>query len=225
MAIAKAARKKQIDAEITSSLFGEITKFELFLTQNWKMLVTVALLIVVGIGVWAGVQSYRKSAALKAANALSSADTVAALYAALKTYPSEPASRFARLRLAKLLMAEKKFKEADAEFAALAAQPDLPAEFAARVKIDQGYLLENAGMKKEAAQQLANAATSAASAAVRAEAFFGAGRLQAQLGNADQAKALLTQAVALKPQLSPVETKWAVLAEFLLRNVEANVKL
>ena len=80
-------------------------------------------------------------------------------------------------------------------------------------------------MKKEAAQQLANAATSAASAAVRAEAFFGAGRLQAQLGNQDQAKALLTQTIALKPQLSPVETKWAVLAEFLLRNVEANVKL
>ena len=189
------------------------------------MLITGALLIVLAIGVWAGVQSYRKSAALKAANALSSANTVAALQEALQTYPAEPASRFARLRLAKLLMAEKKYKEAEVEFSALAAMPDLPAEFAARVKIDQGYLSENAGLKKEAAQQLANAATAAASAAVRAEAFFGAGRLQAQLGNQDQAKALLTQTIALKPQLSPVETKWAVLAEFLLRNVEANVKL
>ena len=46
-------------------------------------------------------------------------------------------------------MAEKKYKEAEVEFSALAAMPDLPAEFAARVKIDQGYLSENAGLKKE----------------------------------------------------------------------------
>ena len=79
--------------------------------------------------------------------------------------------------------------------------------------------MEDAGKSAEAAAKLAAVGhDGTCGAALRAEALYGAGRIQLASGDAAKAAEELKLAVSLKPQLAddPVGQEWVRLAEFLL---------
>lgn len=220
MAIAKARsrREKEIDAEITHSLFDDLTKFEMFFADHLKMLVVLGLAIVCAAGVTVAVLSHYRAGQRKAESALSAASTEAELTAALAQYGSHPAARHARLRLARMLTASGQYEKAGEQFAELA-KSGLPPELLNRALIDSACLMEDAGKSAEAAAKLAAVGhDETCPAALRAEALYGAGRIQLANGDAAKAAEELKLAVSLKPQLAddPVGQEWVRLAEFLL---------
>ena len=221
MAMAKKPRdRKALDAEIKNSLTSGIGEFELFFMEHWKALTAAGLALVLAIGVVYGARGWMRSRELKAQDALASAQTVEALQKALAQYGSSPSASFARIRLARLCMQEKKLKEAEAQYKLLETS-GLPPEMLMRVKIDRAYLIEKSGDLKTAAEMLAKcAANSAASAGLRAEAEFGAGRLYAAQKNGELAKKHLDNCIRLQNQIGAGGQQWVSFAKFMMREVQ-----
>lgn len=213
--------KKALDAEITSTLLGDIGKIEALMIENWKALITAAVAVVVLIGAVFGVNIYQKSAARKAANVLAGAADEAALTKALQEYPNSPAARYARLRLARIYLNQNKFDEAAAQFRLLEGS-GAPAEMLTRMKLDEAYLLERSGKVQEAADRLAAIGRDAAQAAgIRAEANCGAGRLYAQLKALDKAQAALKLAKSFAAGDNGPAAEWGRMADFILVSLES----
>ena len=221
MAIAKAKRNRQRDAEITGSLMGDLNRFEVFLVENWKIMIAAGVIGVVAVGIFFSVQAWQNAREGKALNTLSAARTEPALVAALKLYGSEPASREARLRLAHLYLQEAKYDQALEQFALLE-KADLPVEMRDRISLDRAYLLEAAGKVQEAADQLDRSCrNTAVSVGLRAEAGYGAGRLYAQLKALDRASASLAAVAGLSRQLAGMpDQEWCRLAAFVERDLK-----
>ena len=222
MAIAKksTARQKAIDAEITNTLFNDLTKFEMFFANHLKGIAIAGGAIVLLAGIGFGVYMQYRAAQHKAESALTAAVTETELRTVLNEYGSHPAARYARLRLVRLLSEAGQFDKADAELRLLA-DAGLPMPQLLRAEIDNAYRMETAGKTAEAAARLAAIGRrDQAGAAFRAEALYGAGRLY--LAGNDQAKAAenLKAATALKPQVQqdPAGQEWLSLATFLLNS-------
>lgn len=214
--------KKKIDAAINTSLFNDIEKFEILMAEHWKKVLVVAALIVIGIGVAFGITAHRKSAEIKAMNEIVAAQSEEKLVNVIDDYADYPASRFARIRLARIYAESGRFELAAAQFDALEAS-GAPAEMVQRAKLDALYMLENAGKVLDAANRFAEIGrNSANSGVIRAEANYSAGRLYAQLKDLEKATACLKSAKSLGAE-NPmsIASEWGRLAEFTLLNVES----
>ncbi|MGE4563564.1 MAG: hypothetical protein AB7F32_01725 [Victivallaceae bacterium] len=214
--------KKKIDAEINNTLFNDIEKFEIAMAEHWKKVVIIAILVVIAVGVTFGISNHRKSAEIKAMNEIVAAQSEEQLVKAINDYAAYPASRFARIRLARIYAESGRFELAAAQFDALEAS-GAPAEMIQRAKLDSLYMLENAGKILDAANRFAEIGrNSANSGSIRAEANYSAGRLYAQLKDMEKATACLKSAKSLgaENQIS-MASEWGRLAEFTLLNVES----
>lgn len=214
--------KKKIDAEINKTLFNDIEKFELAMAEHWKKVVAAAAVIVLGIGIGFAINNHRKSAEITAMNEIVAAQSEEKLVKAINDYAAYPASRFARIRLARIYAASGRFELAAAQFEALETS-GAPAEMIQRAKLDSLYMLENAGKILDAANRFAEIGrNSANTGTIRAEANYSAGRLYAQLKDIEKATACLKSAKSLGAE-NPmsIASEWGRLAEFTLLNVES----
>jgi predicted negative regulator of RcsB-dependent stress response len=186
--------KKTLDAEITNALLDDFDKFEHFASTYWKQIALTAVGIVVAVAVFFSIKAMRDNAMKNANDALADAKTETELIATLKKYPDYKASNFARLRLARIYLGEKKFDKAFEQFKKLVAS-DIPEEMRWRIRLDEGYALELQGKFKEAAAKLAAMGReSFLPEAFRCEANYSAGRIYAQQNDLKNAEKCLAKA-------------------------------
>ncbi|MCP3967080.1 MAG: tetratricopeptide repeat protein [Lentisphaerae bacterium] len=224
MAIDK-KKKKAIDAQISGELFDDFDRFEHFLTNYWRHIVAVAIIVVIGVSVWVTVREVNKSADRKAKNAFANAKTETEVIEALKTYGKYKAANFARLKLAKIYISEKKFDKAHEQFKMLAAS-DAPKEMVWRSKMDEAYTFELEGKKLDAAKAFAKIGEgSFLPDTFRAEANYSAGRIYAQSGDLKNAEKYLTKSanttkMAPATQAGMAVDFWQGQAKFMLGMVK-----
>lgn len=216
-----ANKQKQLDALILNALKSDVGRFETFFATYWKQIVIVAVALVVVITVGYGYSAISSNAARKAAFALADASTTDELNSVLKKYADNPGAASARLRLVKLLAADKKYDEALQELNIIInAKPE--ESLLGKAMLTSAYLQELKGSYEKAAAEFeAIGLRTELSAKVRAEANTNAGRLYLQLKNLDKAAAALKQA-STPVQGSASATAWSMEAKSLLIALENN---
>ena len=133
--------KKALDAEVTKALAGENGEAIIWLLKNWKKLIGVILIILAVILVVTGIMSYKEAQFTKGNEAFGTAENQTELRAAIAKFNSHVAADSARIRLAKMLVNEKKYAEAVKELAAVDATA---------AKLMTGYIYELNNQSKEA---------------------------------------------------------------------------
>lgn len=214
-------KNKEMDATITRAMMEDVGRFEYFFITNWKLIVAVMVGLVIAVGVYFSAHAIRESSRRKADGALAAAKDEGALTTALATYGSAPSAGHARMRLARIYIAEKRYDDAAAQLRQIRENDELPGEFLERVRLEEAYLYETAGKTAEAAALFDEIGRNfSASAATRAEADYGAGRLYAGLGQKEPALEALKRGVALVAELDPTNAQWCQLAQFTLVQLE-----
>ncbi|QSH41113.1 tetratricopeptide repeat protein [Lentisphaerota bacterium ZTH] len=218
-------KKKAINAQISSELFDDFDRFEHFLSNYWRQLVAAAVIIVIAVGVWVTVREVHKAADRKAKNAFANATTEEEVIKALKTYGKYKAANFARLKLARIYISQKKFDKAHEQFKMLTGS-DAPKEMIWRARMDEAYTLELEGKKLEAAKAFARIGEGGLLPdTFRAEANYSAGRIYAQTGdlkNAEKylAKSAKTAGMTPATQAGMAVDFWQGQAKFMLGMVK-----
>jgi tetratricopeptide (TPR) repeat protein len=214
-------KKKALDAEITDALLDDFDKFEHFAITYWKQIGAVALLIVVGVALWVMVSDSRKATERRINDEICNAKTEAEIIAVVKKYPTFPAASYARLRLAKIYLEEKKYAKAYEQFKILRSS-DVPREMTWRINLDEAYALELEGKKTEAAGKFGvMAADPSLPDGLRCEANYAAGRLYAALKQNDKARKYLTKASRIRPAVNNQAAMfWVSQAKFILIRLE-----
>lgn len=211
-------KKKALDAEITDALLDDFDKFEHFAVTYWKQIGAVALLIVVVVALWVMISDSRKATERRINDEICNAKTEAEIIEVVKKYPTYPAANYARLRLAKTYLGEKKYDKAYEQFKLLRSS-DIPREMTWRVNLDEAYALELEGKKTEAAGKFAAmAGDPSLPDSFRSEANYAAGRLYAVLKQNDKARNYLTKASKISPAAMNNQAAmfWASQAKFIL---------
>jgi tetratricopeptide (TPR) repeat protein len=206
-------KKKSLDAEITDALLDDFDKFEHFATTYWKHIAGLAAAVVVGVALYVIITDTRAASKRKINDAICNAKTEAEITEILKKYPEYPAANYARLRLAKSYLKEKKYDKAYEQFNILN-KSDIPREMAWRIGLDEAYALELEGKKDAAAAKFAAIGSdSAFPDTLRREANYSAGRIYAGLKQNDKAYKYLEKACMGKASVNNV---WTIHAKFLL---------
>lgn len=187
-------RQKQLNAEM-SQVMDDFDRFELFFVENWKKIVIVAVLIVLGVAAVVSVRVYSSHRQMKAAVVFNQAVDIAALEKALADYGSAPSAGAARLRLAGFYIDGKDYAAARRQLEILAADSGA-SELAWRAALNLGYLTELEGKTEEAAGIFAAFAAESApgSEGYRAEASANAGRLYLKANMRQEARDVLEAA-------------------------------
>ena len=197
MKMAKDKKKKAIDAEINRALLDDFDKFNALIHRRWKDMIYYSLAIVVIVAVIAFVISFRNKKLAKAENVLANALTEEALIKAIDEYGEYEAADFARLKLARIYIDKKEFEKATAQYKKVfsnTASQDLKE----RMQLDLAYLLEKEGKIADALAAFKVAGDSVNnSVAVRAEAYYAAGRLSLLEKDSTNAKIYLEQVKTL----------------------------
>lgn len=214
-------KKKALDAEITDALLDDFDKFEHFAISYWKQIGAVAVAIVVGVALWVMISDSRKATERRINDEICNAKTEAEILAVVKKYPTYPAANYARLRLAKTYLEEKKYDKAYEQFKLLRSS-DIPREMAWRISMDEAYALELEGKKTNAAEKFAVMADDPSLPdGLRCEANYAAGRLYTGLKQNDKAVKYLTKASKIRPALnSQASMFWVSQAKFMLIRLE-----
>ena len=175
--------KKALDAEVTKALAGENGEAIIWLLKNWKKLIGVILIILAVILVVTGIMSYKEAQFAKGNEAFGTAENQTELRAAIAKFNSHVAADSARIRLAKMLVNEKKYAEAVKELAAVDATA---------AKMMTGYIYELNNQSKEAIAAF-NAVLNnvQADTAARAEAKYTLARLYIKGKDVKKAQATL----------------------------------
>lgn len=176
-------KKKAMNAEVTKVLMGENGEAIIWVLQNWKKLAGVIFAILALILIITGINSYRESRFQKGSEAFAAAETIDALRSAIAGYSSHSGVESARIRLAKMLVDEKKYDEALTELAAV----NSPA-----AKLMIGYICELQKKDAEALQAFAVVLNDLqADASSRAEAKYASARILIQQKNLQKAAEML----------------------------------
>ena len=213
--------KKTKDAQITDMLLDDFDKFEHFTVTYLKQIIAACVIIIVIVSIATIAYTMHCSAESKADNAIANAKTIEALQAVIKEYPGRKAIWTAHQNLVKLYIDKKDFAQAYAqtrEFLKL----NLPDELRVQLELNMGYMLENSGKKRDAADKfIAISNDSAYPAGVRIEAAYSAGRLESDLGNKAAAKKYLEAAVKNTAGAAAGESGlWQKLAMSMLMNMD-----
>jgi hypothetical protein len=197
MKMAKDKKKKAIDAEINRALLDDFDKFSALIHQRWKEMIYYAVAIVVVVGIVSAIISYRNNQTNKAENILANALTEEALVKAIDEYGKYEVADFARLKLAVIYINQKNFVKA-AEQYKMVSENTLSKDLKERMMLDMAYLQEKEGKIAEAVEAFKNVGNNAEnSVAVRAEAYYGAGRLSLVLKDQTNAQIYFEQVTTL----------------------------
>ncbi|MBQ9788805.1 MAG: hypothetical protein IJW31_04310 [Lentisphaeria bacterium] len=194
---AKDKKKRAIDAEINRALLDDFDKFNALIHRRWKEMIYYAVAIVAVVAVVAFVFSYRNNQQSKAENVLANATTEEDLIKAIDQYGKYEAADFARLKLARIYIDKNEFAKAAEQFKKVAANTPSK-DLQERMQLDSAYLLEKENKIQEAFaafKLIGDAADN--SVAVRAEAYYGAGRLSIVLKDNANAQIYLEQVKTL----------------------------
>ena len=210
-------KKKALDAEISDALLDDFDKFEHFATTYWKQIGGIAVAIVIGVALWVMVNDSRKASERKINDAICNAKSEAEIIKLVEKYPAYSAANYARLRLAKMYLNEKKYDKAYTQFKLLRAS-NIPREMIWRISLDEAYALELEGKKTAAATKFAKLGTdSSLPDGFRCEANYGAGRLYAGLKDNEKARKYLTKASKIRPGINnQTSVFWVSQAKFML---------
>ena len=161
--------KKALNAEVSKALMGENGEIIIWVLQNWKKMFGVICAILALILIITGINSYRESQFQKGSEAFGIAANADEIRAALAKFSSHAAADQARVRLAKILVEEKKYDEAVKELAVVDA-------VAARMMT--GYIYELQQKDKDALGAFSAVLNDLqADAVYRAEAKYASARL------------------------------------------------
>lgn len=189
--------KKQLDRAISQEVVSDFEKFEFFFGKYWRHTILAGVVLVLLISLVFGLFRYRQSNIREANALLSAAKTEAELVEALKKHPDAAAAVSARLRLAIMYLADKKYVQAEEQFKAVAENEDLNSSIRERAMLNRAYLMEQSGREKEAAAEFENIGRNPKAAAnIRAEANYSAGRIYLKLKEYSKSKAALDLAAA-----------------------------
>ena len=182
---------KEMQKELSRALMNDLERVEYELATHWKrsVAVVVAVAVVIAAIFW-GISSNR-SARQKAFHALAEASTIEELNKAIETYGDSEAAANARMRLARMLVAEKKYSEAITELEkAIASDPDPLLN--GQLRMQEASLQELVG-KPEIALELYRkiAGTPELASPMRAEANVSIARLLLDRGELTQAVTVL----------------------------------
>lgn len=194
----KPRRRRDLDAQISSTVFDDFDRFEHFFSTHWKALCGIGAALVAAVAVWGAVEMLRARNHNRAMEALNSANTVQELVAAIDEFGStDIMANDARLRLAMLLYNAGNFTDAIAQLDAVLAT-DCPAEQRAQVGLNRAYLFEQSGKLKDAAEAFAAIGASAElpTRDFAAQANYNAGRLFLELKDNAGAEKYLKAAIA-----------------------------
>ena len=142
-------RQQKINSQM-NEVMDEFDRFEYFFATHWKKIVAVAILVVVGVGVYAGITYAMKRSSEKAAQAYSSAKNLTELEAAVAQYKNPPA--WVNVKLASYYIEKKDYAKAATALQAAAQDSSAP-EFQWRAMINLALLKEMQGKYKEAAEE------------------------------------------------------------------------
>ncbi len=191
--------RRDLDAQISSTLFDNFDRFEHLFSTHWKAFcwggaVLVVLAAAWGVFEFVSVRNYNAEI-----DRLNSAVTMPELVAALADYDGDDVrGNDARLRLASLCFVAGNYDDTLAQLDAVLAT-ECPAEQRAQVSLNRAYLLEQAGRSADAAAAFAAlvaADSDPAMAAIAAQAGFNAGRLYLALGKRELAAEMLERAAS-----------------------------
>ncbi len=222
----KPRRVRDLDAQISSTLFDEFDRFEHFFSSHWKAFCWGGAALVLVSALWGAAVLWQRHNYNAAAEQLNSARTQEQLIAAIaEVGSSDIIANDARMRLANLLFRAGNYNDAIAQLDAVLAT-DCPPEQQMQIRLNRAYLLEGAGRVAEAAAAFA-AVSDISAPPVRElvpEAACNAGRLYRQLGNAELARKYLKSAAgafdlntAVTGQAFPF---WSRLACFMLNEMD-----
>jgi hypothetical protein len=157
---------------------------EIWFEKNWKkILLSIVVLLVVGMGIFYGIN--QRAVQQKTAAAELAAAEVSDIAGLLEKNPDVPGAAAARLRLIKSLCEEKKYTEAAKQLSLLAADENASPVIRSRARLDAASCKELNGELKEAAEmylELSNDYSIASE--LRNEAAYQAGRLLLALKDA-----------------------------------------
>ena len=218
--------KKALDSEITNALLDDFDKFEHFAVSYWKQIGGVATAIVIAVALWVMITNANKTSARKINDTLCNAKSEVAIIAVVKKYPNYPAAHYARLRLAKLYLNEKKYDKAYEQFKLLRAS-NIPREMTWRIGLDEAYALELEGKKLVAAEAFVKlAGDNSMPSGFRGEANYSAGRLYRSLKKIEKARKYLSKAAKNQAGMyNQASVFWAEQAKFLLLRLAKNPKI
>ncbi len=201
--------------ELASAALSDFEKFELFLSEKWRMLLGIAVSIVVVIMMVTVYSVIAKNFEAKAVNAISAAKSQAELRTVIGKYSSYPQVNSARIQLASILISEKKYEDAIKIYKDIVAS-NAPEILRWRAQADIGYLFEDLGKYDTAIETFETLAKNAFLPEImKAEAGIAAGRLYLKMGNNGKAR---TQLEDVKKMRVPV---WSAQADYLLDKVPA----
>ncbi len=201
--------------ELASAALSDFEKFELFLSEKWRMLLGIAVSIVVFIMMVTVYSVIAKNFEAKAVNAISAAKSQAELRTVIGKYSSYPQVNSARIQLASILISEKKYEDAIKIYKDIVAS-NAPEILRWRAQADIGYLFEDLGKYDTAIETFETLAKNAFLPEImKAEAGIAAGRLYLKMGNNGKAR---TQLEDVKKMRVPV---WSAQADYLLDKVPA----
>lgn len=220
MKMAKDKKKKAIDSEINKALLDDFDKFDSFVHTRWKEMIFASIGVIVVIAIIYTVYLKKASTLLKAENALAMATTEAELLAAIQNYGDYQATDFARIKLSRIYIEQKEFNKAVALLQSVSKNASAK-ELKERMIIDQAYVIETSGKLEDALKIFKSVAeNSMNSIAIRAEAFYGAGRLSIALNDKSNAQIYLEQVKSLfASEEANNGSLWSNLAQALLSEI------
>ncbi len=213
------AKNKKLNQELEKAMLGDAGSLGYEIASHWKLLLglTVGLAVLIAAFFWTA--EYRQKSSRKAQHALAAAETAEELRDALKANQDSNAAPAARLKLARLLMADKKYDEAIVELKLAASQAGTD-HLGASAELQEGYALELSGKTEEAAKVFAAlSAKKSAPGAIKAESAYCAGRLFAARKELKEAAAVLD--MARQTDRADAGTFWNEMSLSLLRAIQA----
>lgn len=213
--------EKKLDRAISQEVVSDREKFEYFFGTYWKQITAASAVLVVLISLAFAFYRHHQSAIREANAALSEAKTAEEIIAVLAKHPSESASVAARLRLASLYLADKKYDQAAEEFKKVAGDENLSAPIRFRAMLNCAYLTEQSGKEAGAAEEFSAVGRNPeVPINLRAEANYSAGRIYCKLKDFAKARAALELA-ASGAESEPDAFGWGKMAAIMANSLPA----
>ncbi|MCP4178989.1 MAG: tetratricopeptide repeat protein [bacterium] len=210
-----AKRKQNTNFKSVDLISKELDVVDNFLLRHWKLYIYIAIGIVIIVAAVLIVSDYNNSLSKQAISEIESATTVQTLQTVIKKYPDSELTKYSRLKLASILVNENKYKEAAKVYNELG-KGNLNTYPVSIAKVNEAYIIEKLGNKKQAAEQLAVLTKEDIPLTVRCQAEYAAGRIYYELGDMTKAKNFLQKAAAVSQQEC---AGWPQLADSLLNRI------
>ena len=204
--------KKNIDIPVETGVSQELDNFELWVVENSKKLMVFSGILIVVIAVGASIWNWQNETEARSRAAFAGAEKIEQIEQALKEHAKGPAATAARIKLARLYSADKKYTEAAKILETVAQDAEADAFLRSRAAVEAAGNYELAGKVDEAIKAYAavfdNALTDET---VRVEAAYAQGRLLAAKKDYAGASLAFKRAIVANPGSQTVAF-WSQLA-------------